>query len=264
VKKTNTLEHCTDHFQRWTGFFSCHVFFTFFVILLGTFVVRAEPVSIGQTNTDHAPSMTAWENDSVSNRRNLISQTSDGPSATKRFVVWLKERGNPWNSWRKPITDEATQGFDSVRGSRTLSVPTAVSEAASELQSIPIGDDVFAEDLPWIRQQDVGAPIQFSQNGGMASPPPVAAAEVREAGDRLDASVPEAVRGTSKLEFSSADLEGLHSDSSYEPDGGPGILTPPPQGPIPLIASPEPTVTALWGLSALLFACRRGARAAKR
>jgi len=208
--------------------------------------------------------MTAWENESASHKANLTSQTAGRRSATQRFVFWLKDRGNPWNSWRKSLPDEPSRGdFDFIQGSETLSVPAAISEAASELQSIPIEDDVFAENLPWNRLQEVGSPVQFSENGAMAGPPPVVAAEARATGDRLDESVAETFRRPSKLEFSSANLDGSHSDSSSEQGGVPGSLIP-PEGPVPLIASPEPTVTALWGLSALLFVCRRNVRTTKR
>jgi hypothetical protein len=62
------------------------------------------------------------------------------------------------------------------------------------------------------------------------------------------------------VEFSSVDAVALHPDISHEAGEQLAaeddlILAPP--GPIPQIVSPEPSVTALWGISALLFACRR-------
>jgi len=184
----------------------------------------------------------------------------------ERFSLWFKDRGNPWNPWNILVLDDpSSPNFVSASGSSAISVPASMADAALELQSIPMDDPVPTGSPSWDRApEDMGPTRQFSESAGTLDAFPRAAVEgARQGGDSLDFSVPETVRGPSKVEFSSADSEGFHPDPSYEPGDLAGAGEPmslPPTGPIPQIVSPEPSITALGGISALLFACRRMVR----
>jgi len=207
--------------------------------------------------------MSAWVVDSFRESHKPGASLSAIPEDRRRFREWLKDRGNPWNPWKKTLLDDSSSSeFVADAGSRTISVPAAMTDAALELRSIPMEDPVAAGIPPWERTpEDTGLAMQFSENAGALPPAPSAtAAAARESGDSLDFSMPGPVRGPCKVEFSSVDAVALHPDISHEAGEQLAaeddlILAPP--GPIPQIVSPEPSVTALWGISALLFACRR-------
>jgi hypothetical protein len=258
-------------FQVWGGFVSKCVPGALSILLLGVSAGRAETSTNSATDpdrpeTDRPPVMSAWGGDSSSDHHQFSDPRPESAEGRWRFIKLFNDRGEPWNPWKKTlIIEKPPSGLVSDSGSRKISMPAGISDAALELQSIPMEDDVPAGSPAWDRgTEDTGLTVQFSESAeSLAIRPPAMAAEARESGDSLDFSVPDTARGPSKVEFSSTDSESLHPFSSQAPGDQPGeeaTLALSPPGPVPQIASPEPSVTALWGLSALLFACRRGLR----
>jgi hypothetical protein len=269
VKKTDRSRRSTDHFQIWGGLFGSRISAPLVIFLVGVSVGRAEPFSVCQTNLYRAPAMSAWEDDSSGARHKSSAKLPATMQDQQRFTLWFKDRGNVWNPSKKSLlNDPSILDFSpgSSSGSGKITVPDAISDAALELQSVPMDDDAAAGSPSWGQSlEDLGLTESFSEKAVMPEiSPPAAVADARNGGDSLDFSAPGSPRGTSKADLLSADAEGLRSDSSRVPgdpsSGADGILNLPSPGPIPQIASPEPSVTELCGLAALLFVGRRWLR----
>jgi hypothetical protein len=210
--------------------------------------------------------MSAWGGNSSKESRKSRTSFSSLPKESWRSLLGFKDQGDAWNPLKKSLfNDQSTPEFISFSGARTISVPDNASGATLELESIPM-DDPFPAGAPlWNRpQEDTGLTRQFSENTDtLETSAPVASEVARESGYNVDFSEPGGVSEPSKVEFSSADSARVHSDSSYGSGDLPGAedaVTLPPTGPISEIASPEPSVTALLGVSALFFVCRRTLR----
>jgi hypothetical protein len=261
LKKTGTLRRCLDFFRAWECLVASRFLAALPILLLGVSEGRAEPFSISQPDKDRARTMSAWGGDSSSAKRRSASQPPAATQDARRFILWFKDRGNSWNPWKKSLLNDPST-LESIwdSGSGKISVPAAVSDAALELQSIPMDDDGSSGSRLWDQSpEDIGLIRSFSHQAGPLAISAPGAADARRSLDSLDFSAPEAVKGSSKVEFSSAESAANRADLSQDPGnllGADQFVSLPPPGPNPQIASPEPSVTALWGLSALLFACR--------
>jgi hypothetical protein len=263
MRKTNPLTRGADHFQHRSGLFSRWLTEAFLILLLGVSAGRAEPFSFSTTNEDRAPTLAAWEKDLSPGSAKSIEPAPDTQNSLWRSAFWPRDQVDPWKAWKKKLPlDPSSSDFGSGPG--LISVPAVSSDAALELQSIPMDEDLPGGILLWSRTpEDAGSAIQFSQHEDLTLPAASVAAEANNRKESLALPAVEADQVAVKVEFSSTDSAALHLDSSRDPGdltGSPDELPLSPPGPIPQIISPEPTVTALWGVSALLFACRRKLR----
>jgi hypothetical protein len=235
------------------------------ILLLGVSAGRAEPFSIIQTNEDRAPAMTAWDGNSSGDNHKPRMAYSSLPVRSWRTILGFKENVNLWNPSKKSLfNEESSADFVSSSSSRRISVPAAISDAALELESIPTDDPILSGLQPWDQApDDTGTSTQYSGNAtALETAPPAATTAGRQNGDSIDFSVPDPGKGPSKVDFPLADSERSHSDNPRDPglSGMEDDLGLPPTGPVTAILSPEPSVTALWSLSAFLFAWRRKVR----
>jgi hypothetical protein len=264
VKKTNAFVLRADYSRKRIGLFLSWAFLVPLIFSLGITVVQADVLSVCETNTE-ASAMTAWETNSARNFERRGGLLAEHPFLRKSFAFLFTDRDNPWNPWKNPFGDPASSDAVFISGPWTISVPTSIPDTVLELQSIPFDEDPALEISTWDRppEGDVGSTVQFSENTSIGSPPPVVAPEPRDSQATSDLAVPDAVGKFSKLDFSSAGSDGLRSESSHDPGdlgAAPEGLGAPPIGPVPQIASPEPSVTALFGVSAVVFAFHRKAR----
>jgi hypothetical protein len=260
VRKTDTIRRYEELFQFWRSLFPSHLLAAIPILLLGVSVGRAEPFSFTQSSKDSAPTMSAWGGDSSSGNRKSGATFSSLPQKSWRSILGFDDKLNLWNPQKNSLfNDQSPSEFASVSSPRTISVPAAISDAALELESIPMDDPISAVITPWEQApEDMAATRQLSESAAIPETSPRdAAPTARHPGESLDFSVPEAARGPSKVDFSLARSEGVRADSPQDTgslSGAADAMTLPPTGPISQIASPEPSVTALWGVSAALFA----------
>jgi hypothetical protein len=233
-------------------------------LLLGAAVSYADPYSLSQTNTQ-AAGLTAWEEKTVSGEFRSKGKTAAANDLREWQFRYLfnNDPDKLWKPWKKRpfgVDSDSDFALDSVF--HNFSVPDTIADTAEELQSMPSDDDIPVRSLPWARPQaDDGneSLVQYSESptGAAVGQP----ARAQQTGDSVDFSG-ETAKGSSKVDYSPAETEGLRSGSPHDP----GDLSQAPDGwpisssePIPQILQPEPTVTALWGLSALAFAYGRKA-----
>jgi hypothetical protein len=264
VRKTDTFARYMGPIHAGGGFVANRLLALLVVLLLRVSVAGAEPISAWKSNDVQPPAMSAWGQDLANYNSQSNAPLRGLAEFKRRFTRHFNDPAIPWNPWKKTLGDgQSYPAFSSDLEGRTISVPVDISDAALELQSVPMMDDLPPESLSWDQgPEDSGLTRPFSEND-VATTPSLAGvlADMRGQANSLDFSGPAAPATPSKMEFSSANIEGAHPDLLH--DSGDGsmaaddILIRAPFGPTPLIISPEPSVTALCGISALLFACRR-------
>jgi hypothetical protein len=235
-------------------------------LLFGGSVGHADPFSLSQTNLAQAPRLTAWETNS-SDRRLTVENVSElNDSKPKWRIAYLpNDPAIPWIPLKEPLVNNDSAGdFISDLSFQNVSARSDISDEDLEIQFEPIRDNPPGSNLSWSRPQEVVEPmVQFSESPSDGTSPVIPASQPKASGDSIDYSGQDTARASSRAKFSAADLGGTRSDPARDP----GILTealdglpPSSSEPIPQIASPEPTVTALWGISVLLFAYRTKVR----
>ena len=235
-------------------------------LLLGATVSYADPYSLSQTNLTQGSGLTAWEDKTVSGDFRSKERTAEKNDFREWHFSYLfnNDPDKLWKPWaKKPFGVDSDSDFASDSVFHNFSIPDTIAGTAEELQSTPSDDDIPARTLPWTRPQaDDGneSLVQYSESP--VTPAMSQSARAQQTGDSVDFSG-ETAKGSSKVDYSPAETEGLHSGSPHDPGG----LSQAPDGwpisssePMPQILQPEPTVTALWGLSALLFAYGRKIR----
>jgi len=235
------------------------------VPMLGISAGGAEPPPAFQLSRECVVSPSAWQMDPSKASPESSAGTNACADHLLHWALWFGDRGNPWSRTQKRLlfNSRFDAPSESASSSETISVPVALSDAPPDLQSIPIDEIAPEAGLSWDRSpDDAGAAAQFSPEPGTLTTPALAVSGAQTSESRLDFVAPGTVSGPSKVEFSSSGSEGATGGARADADGLPGDsplqdrFVPPP-GPIPQIATPEPSVTAFWAVSALLFACRR-------
>jgi hypothetical protein len=137
-------------------------------------------------------------------------------------------------------------------------------DPASDLDLMPVEELPLTNRL-WWRQaaQEAGQALDFSSEADVWTPAmPGPNTRAQASGNPSDPVVPGAAKARAKIEFSSAECSDERQSQSADPgaallsDNNEIVLLP-PRRPNPQIASPEPGVTALWAISAVVLACRR-------
>ncbi|MGA2177150.1 MAG: hypothetical protein ABSH38_19415 [Verrucomicrobiota bacterium] len=195
------------------------------------------------------------------------SQEKDNaPHATASSILhlslWLSEGSDRWARQRKQLfhTREVDGKFDPA----DYPVPVSTVSETFKLRLTPVADAEETWTPPqsgttWPRQ---GQPLDMSDDVATWSPRPdlAPATEPIQVYETPPQSVvPVSSRGPAKVEFSDAS-GGIDAAPGAEPVGPQDVMSEEslrPPTPIPQIASPEPDVMILAGLSALVFACRR-------
>lgn len=260
MKKTDTYAAGAERFHRCRGFAALRAISALSALLAGVFVCHAEPLSVAEPASNSVPVMKAW-GDGVSRSSQEVPGLSLSDSQNRwLFLRKIGDRSYPWAPWRKVLIHEYDPFVPELDPhSEAISVPNAISDFSLELESIPSDDPVTDDFQPRnFPPEQSSQSIDFSGNTAALETPPAARAGASENGSALDLSVPGAVRGPSKVEFSSAGSERFGPDVPHDPGDSSGtggnIISAPP-GPVPAIL-PEPDVTALMGISALFFVVR--------